>query len=109
MGSVPGSPLLIANSRQRHALRRWQLSVSPVMKLDSSLKRKRTTEAISGGLADPPERRVGHDPFHRLFGKNMGHLGLDQAGRHAVDAHVVRREGLAQQRVSAITPAFDDA
>ena len=65
------------------------------MKLDSSLKRKRTTEAISAGLADPPERGVAHDALHRLFRKHMGHLGLDQAGGHAIDADVMRRERLA--------------
>ena len=69
-------------------------SVSPVMKLDSSLSRKRITDGNFVGLADPAQRRFGHDALHRFIGQHVGHLGLDQAGGHAIDAHAVRGERL---------------
>ena len=63
-----------------------------------------------GRLADPAERRVGHDALHRLVRKHVGHLGLDQAGGHAVDAHVVRQRTPRRSSVlSAMTPALDEA
>ena len=64
------------------------------MKLDSSLRRNRITEAISSGWPMRPMRGVGHNALHRLVGENVGHLGLDQAGSDAVDADIMRRERL---------------
>ena len=64
------------------------------MKLERSLKRKQASSAISSGR---PRRPSGVSALMRAICSSLqhvGHFGLDQAGRDAVDAHAVRSEGV---------------
>ena len=84
-------------------------SVSPVMKLDSSLKRKRMTEAISGGW---PIRPSGVSATMRFIDSSERTWAISvsiRPGATQLTRTLCGANASPQHRVSAMTPAFEEA
>src|SRR5262249_39965651 len=84
-------------------------SVSPVMKLDSSLSRKRITAAISSGW---PIRPIGVPAIRRFAASSESARAISvsiRPGATQLTRTLWGANASAQQRVKAITPALEVA